>query len=421
MNQDHDRTTTLRVTDMDCPDEVALIEKSLTSLTGVSAIEANLMSGKVTIRHTDEIAPSDLISALKESGLKSCAHDAKGRAAIDVRHGFEKFMVTLSGTALFAGLVVKWTGPVPVSVINSIFAVAILAAATLIFPGVIASARRLSPDINILMTIAVAGAILIGEWTEGAVVFFLFSFSELLEVMSVARTRRAIRSLLDLSPPTALVKRGNCLQEIAVEEVSPGEIVLIKSGARIPLDGTMTRGRSAVNEAPITGESMPAEKTPGDSVFAGTVNGTGSFEFEVTHGYRDTTLARIVHRIEEAQEQKSGSQRFVDRFSRHYTPAVIALSAFIFLIPPLLFDGVWTDWFYRALVLLVISCPCALVISTPVSVVSGLTALARQGVLVKGGLFLEHLAKLRAVALDKTGTLTEGRLPSQEPGSGGPR
>jgi len=262
---------------------------------------------------------------------------------------------------------------------------------------------------NLLMTIAVLGAVGIGEWSEGAAVAFLFALSELLESFSVARARRAIQSLLKLAPQTALLKDGSRFDEVSVEQVHVGDIIAVKSGARVPLDGEIVNGNSSVDQAPITGESMPVEKKQGDQVFAGTINGEGSLEVRVTKNYSDTTLSKIIHLVEEAQSQKALSQRFVDVFAKYYTPSVMALALLVFLIPPMVAGAAWGVWFYRALVLLVIACPCALVISTPVSIVSGLTAMARRGVLIKGGAFLEAIGKLKALAVDKTGTITEGR------------
>jgi Zn2+/Cd2+-exporting ATPase len=255
----------------------------------------------------------------------------------------------------------------------------------------------------------VLGAAGIGEWSEGAAVAFLFALSELLESFSVARARQAIQSLLKLAPETALRKNGNAFDEVPVKEVTVNDIIAVKSGARIPLDGTVSTGASSVDQAPITGESMPVEKKQGDQVFAGTINGEGSLEVRVTKGHSDTTLAKIIHLVEEAQSQKALSQRFVDVFAKYYTPSVMALALLVFLTPPIVAGAAWGTWFYRALVLLVIACPCALVISTPVSIVSGLTAMARRGVLIKGGAFLEAIGQLKALAVDKTGTITEGR------------
>jgi Cd2+/Zn2+-exporting ATPase len=225
----------------------------------------------------------------------------------------------------------------------------------------------------------------------------------------VARARRAIQSLLKLSPETALLKNGDTFSEVPVEKVRVGDIIAVKSGVRIPLDGAVISGASSVDQAPITGESIPVEKKQDDQVFAGTINGEGSLEVRVTKGYSDTTLAKIIHLVEEAQSQKARSQRFVDVFAKYYTPSVMALALLVFLIPPIAAGAAWSVWFYRALVLLVIACPCALVISTPVSIVSGLTAMARRGVLIKGGAFLEAIGQLKALAVDKTGTITEGR------------
>jgi Zn2+/Cd2+-exporting ATPase len=290
----------------------------------------------------------------------------------------------------------------------ALFLAAIISGGWFIAPKAIAATRRLAPDMNLLMTIAVLGAAGIGEWPEGAAVAFLFALSELLESFSVARARRAIKSLLKLAPQTALLKDGDRFDEVPVEEVHIGNIIAVKSGARVPLDGAIVHGNSSIDQAPITGESMPVEKTQGDQVFAGTINGEGSLEVRVTKNYSDTTLSKIIHLVEEAQSQKALSQRFVDVFAKYYTPSVMALAALVFLLPPVISGAPWGVWFYRALVLLVIACPCALVISTPVSIVSGLTAMARRGVLIKGGAFLEAIGKLKALAVDKTGTITEG-------------
>ena len=263
---------------------------------------------------------------------------------------------------------------------------------------------------NVLMTVAVAGAWIIGEGAEGAAVVFLFALAELLESWSVGRARRAIKSLLALTPETALRKSATGEpEETAVGNVTVGEIILVRSGQRVPLDGEVLTGQSAINQAPITGESVPVDKMPGDSVFAGTINGEGSLEIRVTKAASNSTLARIIRLVEEAEEQKAPTQRFVDRFARYYTPAVFVLALLVALMPPLMAHGAWDVWIYRALVLLVIACPCALVIATPVSIVSGLTALARRGVLIKGGAFLEAVGKLKALAVDKTGTITQGR------------
>lgn len=322
----------------------------------------------------------------------------------------QTWLVIGSGLLLGLGFLAKWTHVGAEWLPTACFAAATLCGGALVFPHALASARRLRLDMNVLMTVAVAGAWIIGEGAEGAAVVFLFALAELLESWSVRRARRAIKSLLALTPETALRKTaGAAPQEVPVGEVAVGETILVRSGQRVPLDGEVLTGNSAINQAPITGESVPVDKKPGDSVFAGTINGEGSLEIHVTKAAANSTLARIIKLVEEAEEQKAHTQRFVDRFARYYTPAVFVLAVLVALVPPLIAQGAWSVWSYRALVLLVIACPCALVIATPVSIVSGLTALARKGVLIKGGAFLEAVGKLKALAVDKTGTITQGR------------
>lgn len=318
---------------------------------------------------------------------------------------------SLAVAAVFnvVALVTQWTHVGPAILPRALAGVAVVLGGWFLLPSAWEAARRLRPNINLLMVVAVVGAAFIGEWAEAATVVVLFGVAEWLEGWADRRANRAVRALLDLAPDTALVKIDSGTIEKPVAEVGINVVVLVKNGERIPLDGVVARGNSAVNQAPITGESVPVDKQPGDSVFAGSINGEGSLEIRVTKAAGDTTLARIIRLVEDAQEQKAPTQRFVDVFARYYTPTVTLLALLVLVAPPLLFGGEWSVWLYRACVLLIIACPCALVISTPVSVVAGLTALARRGVLVKGGAHLETIGKLRALALDKTGTLTEGK------------
>ncbi len=264
-------------------------------------------------------------------------------------------------------------------------------------------------NINALMTVAVTGAFLLGQWPEAAMVMALYAIAELIEAKAVDRARNAIKGLLALAPDTAEVQQQAGWQTMPVKSVELGAIVRIKPGERVPLDGVVTAGNSTINQAPVTGESIPVDKAVGDAVFAGTINETGALEFKVTAAANNSTLARIIHAVEQAQGTRAPTQRLVDRFAGVYTPVVFALALAVVVLMPLLTSVTWMDAAYKALVLLVIACPCALVISTPVTVVSGLAAAAKKGILIKGGVHLETARKLKAIALDKTGTITEGK------------
>jgi Cd2+/Zn2+-exporting ATPase len=260
------------------------------------------------------------------------------------------------------------------------------------------------------MSIAVTGAMAIGSWPEAAMVMFLFTLAEVIEAKSLDRARNAIRGLLDLTPETATVQQADGSWVLTdVKAIALGALVRVRPGERIALDGILISGNSAVNQAPITGESLPVDKIVGDEVFAGTINQTGSFEYKVTAEATHSTLARIIHAVEAAQGSRAPTQRFVDQFAKIYTPAVFLLAVLVAVLPPLLMAQSWQEWIYKALVMLVIACPCALVISTPVTIVSGLAAAARKGILIKGGAFLEAGRSMKVLAVDKTGTLTYGK------------
>ncbi|MBF2973716.1 heavy metal translocating P-type ATPase, partial [Pseudomonas aeruginosa] len=308
-----------------------------------------------------------------------------------------------------ASEIVEWFGLAPDWVVAGLALLAILGAGLPTYrKGWIALKNR-NLNINALMSIAVTGAVLIGQWPEAAMVSVLFAIAELIEAKSLDRARNAIRGLLQLAPEQATVLVGGEWKELPAKQVELEATVRVKPGERIALDGEVTSGRSSVNQAPITGESLPVEKEVGEPVFAGSINGEGALEYRVTRRADDSTLARIIHAVEEAQGSRAPTQRFVDSFARVYTPVVFLIALATAVLPPLLFGGAWLDWIYRALVLLVIACPCALVISTPVTIVSGLSAAARLGILIKGGVFLELGRKLSWVALDKTGTITHGK------------
>ncbi len=341
---------------------------------------------------------------MKKTGCSSCEHCHEESPLP------QEALVAAAGILTGSGLLLHGFYPAPTWLATAAFAAATLAGGLLVFPAAWGALKKLRLDINVLMAVAVTGAWLIGEGAEAASVVFLFSLSELLESWASGRARKAVDSLLKLSPPTAIVRNADgCGREVPVAEITVGTEILVKSGSRIPLDGEVISGGSSVDQSAITGESIPADKAAGDPVYAGTVNGEGSLTVQVTKPASESTLARIIQLVGEAEENKPPTQRFVDRFAAVYTPAVFAIAILVALVPPLFFGQPWQFWIYRALVLLVISCPCALVIATPVSIVSGLTALARRGVLVKGGVHLESVGKLRALAVDMTGTITRGK------------
>ncbi|HYN09365.1 MAG TPA: heavy metal translocating P-type ATPase [Vicinamibacterales bacterium] len=322
--------------------------------------------------------------------------------------------ILIGGAAIAAGAAAAWAGFGPVSLALYLVAIAI----SIGTPARRAwrSIRGRALDINVLMVIAVAGAAALGDWIEAAAVVWLFAVAQALEARSLDRARRAIRTLMQLAPEVAIVRRDGLDREVPVADVHVSDVVVVRPGQRVPVDGIVLTGESAVNQAPVTGESWPAEKTAGDTVFAGSINGNGALEIEVARPASDSTIARIVRLVEQAQRERAPVQQFVDRFARLYTPAVVALAVLLAVVPPLAVAGAegWSHafgiWSYRALALLVVACPCALVISTPVSIVSALTAAARHGVLIKGGSHLERLASVRCLAFDKTGTLTHNRV-----------
>jgi Cd2+/Zn2+-exporting ATPase len=415
-----------RVVGMDCADEVAALRAALMPLPGVRDLKFDILNARITVAYDENrVRRSDIEAAVAGTGMR--AHpvlDTQGRREPELtlweRWG-RTSATTISGLlvlagfsahSLVAGLYLAVGGhEIAMPLLPRILYLgAVLSGAWFILPKAWHALRRARPDMNLLMTIAVAGAIGIGKYFEAATVAFLFALSLALEAWSVGRARRAIGALLRLTPPTARVMNADGReQELQVDAVPVGARIVVRPGERIPLDGRVIAGESHVNQAPITGESAPVEKVAGSDVFAGSINGDGVLEFESTKPAGDTTLAHMLRLVEQAQQERAPSEQWVDRFARYYTPAVMALAVLVMLIPPLVAGGSWSGWFYQALVLLVIACPCALVISTPVSIVAALTAAARVGVLVKGGLHLEQAGHIRVVALDKTGTLTEGR------------
>ncbi|HEY6361612.1 MAG TPA: cation-translocating P-type ATPase, partial [Vicinamibacterales bacterium] len=397
-----------RVEGMDCNEEVVILERRLKPLVGLEALSADLIGQKLHVKYdAAKLTTSAMVDAVGETGMRMwLEHEEPAAYGADVARRWR--LVVACAVAIGAGLALEAAGQPPAA--DVLFLLATIAGAVSPVQRALSAIRSRTIDINVLMVIAVAGALALGEWLEGASVVFLFAVAQWLEVRTMERARQAIRALIDLSPREALVRRGRSEQRVAVEDVRIGEEIVLRPGDKVPLDGIVVDGRSDVNEAPLTGESLPVDKTCGDEIYAGTINGHGALEVRVTRLVRDTRLARIIHLVETAQASRAPVQSFVDRFARWYTPAVIVFAVAIALVPVVSATADASTWLYRALVLLVIACPCALVISTPVSVVSALSAAARNGVLIKGGAYLERLAGVRVVAFDKTGTLTKGEL-----------
>lgn len=402
--------TRIRIEQMDCPTEERLIRDALGRLPGVTGLQFNLLQRVLTVSH-DEGALAQVVPAIQALGFTPQVED-QGAAQQPVAAPAKKpwWPLALAAVLATASEVVHFAALGPDWWVAVLAVVAIgLCGLNTYKKGWIALKNR-NLNINALMSIAVTGAVLIGQWPEAAMVMVLFTLAELIEARSLDRARNAIRGLMDLAPPRATVRQADgSWQEVDVQVIGLGAVVRVRPGERISLDGEVVSGNSTVNQAPITGESLPVEKRAGDPVFAGTINEVGSLEFRVTAAARDTTLARIIHAVEEAQGSRAPTQRFVDQFSRIYTPVVFVFALAVAVLPPLLIGGAWFDWVYRALVLLVVACPCALVISTPVTIVSGLAAAARKGILIKGGVYLENGRHLALLALDKTGTLTHGK------------
>ncbi len=398
--------TTFLVKGMCCSDEEMILRKRLSKVPEVQDMKFNLVAQKLYVQHTT--TDDRILEEIKTAGFKAnTAQTMVVEQSFYDRYG-QTIFTSLSGLFWAGGLIAQYAFGADTNVTIPLFVLAIVLGGWRIAKRGVYAIRTLSLDMNALMTIAVIGAVAIGEWAEAATVVFLFSLALLLETLSTGRARKAIRSLIDLTPPTARVKRGTLEENIPVQDVSIGETIIIKPGDRIPLDGEVLDGHSSVNQAPITGESRPVGKKKGGQVFAGTINLRGMLEVRVTATSDNTTLAHIIHLVEDAQSRRAPAQKFVDRFARIYTPSVLVLAVLVAAFPPLVMGLPFTEWFYRALVLLVIACPCALVISTPITLVSALTNAARQGILIKGGVYLEALSSIRTFVFDKTGTLTEG-------------
>ncbi|SDA66566.1 Cd2+/Zn2+-exporting ATPase [Pseudomonas sp. NFACC15-1] len=405
------RLSSFRIEAMDCPTEQTLIQNKLGKLEGVQRLEFNLINRVLGVTHD---LPSDapIIQAIESLGMQADPLVPGQKPETNDLPAPAKpwWPLALSGVTALGAELIHFTNAAPNWVVALVALVSILSGGLGTYKKGWIALKNRNLNINALMSIAVTGAVLIGQWPEAAMVMFLFTVAELIEAKSLDRARNAISGLMQMAPEQATVQQADGSWQVQeVKAIALGARVRLRPGERVGLDGDVVAGRSTLDQAPITGESLPVEKTVGDKVFAGTINQAGELEYTVTAAADQSTLARIIHAVEQAQGARAPTQRFVDQFSKIYTPAVFALALAVAVIPPLFMGAAWFDWIYRALVLLVVACPCALVISTPVTIVSGLAAAARKGILVKGGVYLEGGYKLDYLALDKTGTITHGK------------
>jgi len=414
-----------KVIGLDCAEEIAALKAEIAPLRGIRNLEFDVLHGKLTVEFDESaITEEAIIAAVAKTGMQAERWQASSPAASTStdRRGSGRAMTTAASGGLLAlgiigdatyrgwqaALLEQDASGMPM-ISRGCFVLAAIAGAWYVLPKAGWAIRRLRPDMNLLMVIAIGGALAIGQFVEAATVAFLFAVSLVLESWSVSRARRAIVALLSLSPDEARVLGSNNQESmVPIKDVPVGAQIVVHPSERFPLDGTIAKGETTVDQSPITGESVAVAKAKEDEVFAGTINLEGAVEVVVSRPATQTTLANIIRMVGDAQSKRSNSEQWVERFARLYTPAVMGLAVLVIVTPPLVFHGTWTRWIYEGLVLLVIACPCALVISTPVSIVAAMTAAARRGVLVKGGQYMEAPASLKAIALDKTGTITKG-------------
>ncbi|MBU3573748.1 cadmium-translocating P-type ATPase [Priestia aryabhattai] len=403
--QSNKKMKTYLIEGMDCAACANTIVNHLKTVPAVKDVRVNFSTGKAQIEHDNEA--DDIIKEVSKAGYTATLVTSSRQPAESRHHKGKNGPIIFSGILIALGFIGSHTG-IASYMTTVLYAIAMIVSGYKPAKSAYYGIKSRSLDMNVLMTVAALGAAVIGEWLEGATVVWLFALGVALQTRSIEQTRNSIRGLMDLAPSEAWVKENGQLIKKAAEDISIGSTIVVKPGDRIPLDGEIINGESSINQAPITGESIPVDKVIGDAVYAGTINESGSLEIKVTKLVEDTTISKIIHLVEEAQEKKAPTQAFVDKFATIYTPIVFILALFIMVIPPL-FDGAWSEWFYKGLELLVVACPCALVISTPVAIVSAIGNAAKNGVLIKGGTFLEKAGAINAIAFDKTGTLTEGK------------
>ena len=402
-----DNQNVYRLQGLSCTNCAAKFEKNIRAIETVEDVQLNFGAMKITVKGDASIEQLEKAGAF--DGIKVYPERQRMEKPEPFWKKRENITAMISLVFIIAGYVSFFQAGETSPVTIGLFALAILIGGFDLFKVGLQNLTKLDFDMKTLMTVAVIGAALIGEWAEGAVVVFLFAVSEALEAYSIDKARQSIKALMEVAPNRATVRRGTEVMEIDVEDVRIGDIMLIKPGQKLAMDGEVIKGQSSINQAAITGESIPVHKMAGDEVFAGTLNEEGALEVRVTKRADDTTIAKIIHLVEEAQAERAPSQQFVDKFAKYYTPAIMVVALLVAVVPPLLFGASWSEWVYSGLAVLVVGCPCALVISTPVAIVTAIGNAARKGVLIKGGIHLEETGKLKVVAFDKTGTLTEGK------------
>ncbi|KGR91265.1 cadmium transporter [Ureibacillus massiliensis 4400831 = CIP 108448 = CCUG 49529] len=404
-----------RVEGFSCANCAGKFERNVKELPGVRDAKVNFGASKISVVGNATIEELEKAGAFenlkiypkKTAGQRGTAQD-EGRKETKISFIKKYEEVLFSALLIVIGFISLFTNGEENIVTTLLFLAAILIGGYSLFKVGFQNLLRLDFDMKTLMTVAIIGAAIIGEWAEGAIVVILFAISEALERFSMDRARQSIRSLMDIAPKEALVRRNGQEILVDVESVAIGDVMIVKPGQKIAMDGLVVKGYSAVNQAAITGESVPVAKEVNDEVFAGTLNEEGLLEVKVTKLVEDTTIAKIIELVEEAQGERAPSQAFIDKFAKYYTPLIMIIAGLVAVIPPILFNGDWGTWVYQGLSILVVGCPCALVISTPISIVSAIGNAAKKGVLIKGGIYLEEMGGIKAIAFDKTGTLTKG-------------
>ncbi|KQL56981.1 MULTISPECIES: heavy metal translocating P-type ATPase [Bacillaceae] len=398
-----------RVEGFSCAGCAGTFEKNVKRIPGVTNAEVNFLASKITVKGTASINELEKAGAFENLKVRSLEDDAEEGNDQPSFTFIKKYQNVLIAMVFFiVGLINQWQFGEEHVYSFGAYLLSIVIGGYSLFKTGFNNLLRAQFDMKTLMTVAVIGAAIIGEWSEGAIVVILFAISEQLERFSMDKARQSIKALMNIAPRKARIRRDGEEFTLSVKDVVIGDCLIVKPGEKLAMDGKVTTGHSSINQSAITGESIPVEKNAGDIVYAGTLNTEGYLEIEVTKLVKDTTLQKIIHLVEESQAEKAPSQSFIDRFARYYTPVIMVIALLVAIIPPLLFGAGWEAWIYQGLAVLVVGCPCALVISTPVAIVTAIGNAAKQGVLIKGGVYLEEMGRLNAVAFDKTGTLTKG-------------